>query len=714
MTANESSNAQSQCRYQQKLADFAFFDLADDSDERDPGMLESMATLKRKRESGSSIARASTPDSSAISQRQLRSVTRISDKVQALNRSTSAPSGPDQAQQTDISTVASLQKRSVSSLGTAIGTGPATSSKIPSTNPSGKVFEGCYFYFFPNNENHPGRRFRMQKAVEHGAGREVKWSAAVTHLIVDRSMNYEQVCGFLSATEKLEQIPAHVHVVNENYPADCISYRSLVDPQQKQYEVRGFEPQRHDPELPRQKAAAAPSSSELKPAGKAVQSRHPQTPSQNTVATTITDPSPQQRSSPPWLRPPPPVPEQDNGAIIAKETFTEQDELGRAIEEAKQAQGLLLDEDDAESRPGSSGSESDRASKKTDVPKWQEKFQCMQKNTVNAKDGPNATTIAILQEMSEHYVKMQDTWRPIAYRKAINTLRNHPVKVCTAEEAEKLPFIGGRLALKVEEIVYTNHLRRLESAKAEPTDKVLQIFLGVYGIGFNAGMKFVAQGYKTLSELREHAKLNDNQRIGIDHYEDFNSRISRAEVKQHSDVVRSAAHKLDPAIEIYTMGSYRRGAQSSNDIDLIITHPHWTVSQLRSLLVDRLIPCLFKQDFLQCSLASISKVDGTKWHGASRLPGSKVWRRIDFLLVPMTELGAALIYFTGNDIFNRSMRLLASRKGMRLNQRGLYRNVMRGKGREKVTEGELVEGRDEKRIFEVLGVPWREPEERIC
>lgn len=51
---------------------------------------------------------------------------------------------------------------------------------------------------------------------------------------------------------------------------------------------------------------------------------------------------------------------------------------------------------------------------------------------------------------------------------------------------------------------------------------------------------------------------------------------------------------------------------------------------------------------------------------------------------------------------------------MRLNQHGLYRDVMRGKGRVKVTEGELVEGRSEKRIFEVLGVPWREAEERRC
>ena len=84
------------------------------------------------------------------------------------------------------------------------------------------------------------------------------------------------------------------------------------------------------------------------------------------------------------------------------------------------------------------------------------------------------------------------------------------------------------------------------------------------------------------------------------------------------------------------------------------------------------------------------------------------------MLVPSTERGAALLYFTGNDIFNRSMRLLASRKGMRLNQRGLYRDVMRGGGRQKLSEGELVEGRDERVIFDVLGVRWREPHERCC
>lgn len=38
-------------------------------------------------------------------------------------------------------------------------------------------------------------------------------------------------------------------------------------------------------------------------------------------------------------------------------------------------------------------------------------------------------------------------------------------------------------------------------------------------------------------------------------------------------------------------------------------------------------------------------------------------RRIDILTIPEPQWGAALIYFTGDDIFNRSMRLLAHHKG---------------------------------------------------
>lgn len=88
-----------------------------------------------------------------------------------------------------------------------------------------------------------------------------------------------------------------------------------------------------------------------------------------------------------------------------------------------------------------------------------------------------------------------------------------------------------------------------------------------------------------------------------------------------------------------------------------------------------------------------------QWHGASKINGIPRWRRIDFLVAPWDERGATLLYFTGSDIFNRSMRLLASKKGYGLNQRGLFKNVMRGPQRQKVTDGTKVEGEDEKVSF---------------
>jgi DNA polymerase IV len=316
--------------------------------------------------------------------------------------------------------------------------------------------------------------------------------------------------------------------------------------------------------------------------------------------------------------------------------------------------------------------------------------------------------------MADYYEQTGDAWRLRAYRKATTTLRKHPVKVRTKEEAQMLPNVGERLAIKIEEIAFTNRLRRLDNAIAEPTDQILKVFMNIYGVGYETASKWVRLGFKTLDDLLEEADLTASQKIGIQHYDDFLQRIPRAEVEKHGALVRYELHKIDPAFEVIIGGSYRRGAKDSGDIDCIITRPDTSANHIHMVVMEQLMPTLFKKGFLQAGLAVTSRDDGSKWQGASCLPGLKVWRRIDFLYVPSDEIGAALIYFTGNDLFNRSLRLLASKKGLRLNQKGLYKDVIRGPGRVKVTEGILVEGKDEKKIFEILGVPWRPPEHRIC
>lgn len=434
-------------------------------------------------------------------------------------------------------------------------------------------------------------------------------------------------------------------------------------------------------------------------------------------------------------------PEQTGGQET-KAVKTYDDALSRAILEAKAIAHLPLDEDEDSESPTASflysedASEPDRESSEmpAKLPKplnfvskasaLRDKkainlntFQCMDPGANGyTSHNPNARTIQVLEEMCKHYDQMQDYWRTLAYRKGVTTLKKQTVKITTARQAAALPFIGQRLADKIEEIVLTDGLRKLDNARNDPLDVILRLFLGVYGAGLVQANKWIQAGHRTLEDLQTKAKLTESHKIGIEHYADFNSRIPRAEVEAHGAIVISALRQIDDKFQATVMGSYRRGASDSGDIDMIITRPSTPLATLRTVVFDKLIPHLYNIDFLKASLATSRSNDpsGTKWHGASCLPASHLWRRMDFLLVPEEEMGAALIYFTGNDIFNRSIRLLARKMGMRLNQRGLYKDVKRGRQGEKLNEGVLVEGRSEKKIFEVLGVPWREPHERIC
>ena len=329
---------------------------------------------------------------------------------------------------------------------------------------------------------------------------------------------------------------------------------------------------------------------------------------------------------------------------------------------------------------------------------------------------PNGRTVEVLQQMLEYYTRTADHWRTLAYRKAITALRMQSQQISTRTQALSVPGIGPRLAAKIEEIVLTDHLRQLDHTNDTAEDRAIQEFLGIYGVGLSQASRWVAQGYRTLSDLLDRAPLTKNQRIGVERYRDFAQRIPRKEVEAHGAIVRKAVQNVDSSMQVIIGGSYRRGAQDSGDIDLLITKTDASLEQLRIVVLHTVVPQLFRDGFLQVGLAVSQRHDhsGSQWQGASVLPGSHLWRRIDLLLVPGAQFGAALIYFTGNDIFNRSMRLLAQKKGMCLNQRGLWANVLRNAQKEKINPGRLVEGRDERRIFEILGVPWRPPEHRIC
>ncbi|KAI4097310.1 MAG: hypothetical protein LQ344_000409 [Seirophora lacunosa] len=550
--------------------------------------------------------------------------------------------------------------------------------------------------------------------MERGATWIKQWDDRITHIIVDKSLSFSDILKFL----KMSSIPSTMTLVNELYPAECVQYQTLVNPDQRLYQVQGFQ-EKSKPEQEQSFETPSNGSLQLK-AGKS-RTKPSQTPTRTEASdqTTVNRPCAIDTTT----RPVPEAPVIQGPRLDNRPP----DALDKAIEETLAVKDLPLDEADEDhslhSRPtdpaGSNESEeeAEAAKKKARLPQksWQSKFSCMEKHAAADREvNPNAKTIEILQQMSDYYDRTRDHWRSLAYRKCVSALRKQPNRITTKREALAIPGIGDRLASKIEEIAFTDRLRRLENTSLDDRDVALQLFLRIYGVGPSQASQWIDQGHRTLADLLAKAPLTKNQRVGIAHIDDFAARIPRREVERHAKLVRDACHQADPTVELTVGGSYRRGAPDSGDVDFIVTKPGAPIETLRTLVLDTVIPRLFAANYLKASLAAGSNI-GSKWHGCACLPGpASVWRRVDFLLVPHAELGAALIYFTGNDIFNRSIRLLASKKGYRLNQRGLWKDVLRGKARERVTQGTLVEARSERRIFEILEVPWRPPSHRIC
>lgn len=170
--------------------------------------------------------------------------------------------------------------------------------------------------------------------------------------------------------------------------------------------------------------------------------------------------------------------------------------------------------------------------------------------STSSTSSPNALTIEVLQQMCNYYEVTKDHWRFNAYRKAITALKRHPSRITTKEGALAIPGIGDRLADKIQEIVMTNTLRRLESIESDPDDEVIRVFCNIYDANYAQAQKWFAQGFRTLDDLRESADLIYGQRIGLEYYQDFQTRIPRAEVEAHGAYTRKTIQEIDPAITV--------------------------------------------------------------------------------------------------------------------------------------------------------------------
>lgn len=311
----------------------------------------------------------------------------------------------------------------------------------------------------------------------------------------------------------------------------------------------------------------------------------------------------------------------------------------------------------------------------------------------------NVDVARIFQQVADLLeIQGANPFRIRAYRNAARTIETlgSPVAALTDQKTalEELPGIGADLAGKIREIVKTGTLGLLSELTRRTPETLVQL-MHVPGLGpKRASLLHKKLHIKTVADLERALAAGKLQKVrGFK--ETLEARIRRglAERKAHEGRIGLAtADAYVPSLVAYlkkipgvsrleVAGSYRRRRETVGDVDIL-------VSASRGAEVGK-------------RFVSYPDVQQVLAEGPTRC--SVVLRsglQVDLRVVPAASFGAALHYFTGSKAHNIAVRTLGVKRGLKVNEYGVFRR------------GRRVGGRDEAEVFASVGLPWIPPELR--
>ena len=317
--------------------------------------------------------------------------------------------------------------------------------------------------------------------------------------------------------------------------------------------------------------------------------------------------------------------------------------------------------------------------------------------TMSSSTRMNEQLIELMEQLTKIMKSKGEFFRTKAYSDAADAIRLYDGDITDINQLKNTNGIGSTIMKKFKEYVETGKLRAIERERNNP----IHLFTEVYGIGPKKAKALVDSGVTTIPQLKSQAEelLTSAQKAGLRHYDDIKKRIPRREIdiyqKKLQDIFDTVA-KSTSTMEI--VGSYRRGAKNSGDIDIIISDSGNDTTVFGKFL-DKLIE--------KNILIEVLSRGKTKSLGISKL-SRKPARRIDFMYTAPEEFPFAILYFTGSKTFNTIMRARALELGYSMNEHGF--TIMKNK---KKTDKLKKVFPNEKAIFQFLGMKYVEPEKRV-
>jgi DNA polymerase (family 10) len=294
-------------------------------------------------------------------------------------------------------------------------------------------------------------------------------------------------------------------------------------------------------------------------------------------------------------------------------------------------------------------------------------------------------------------IKAENPFKIRAYRNASETIVHTAERIADLPAASRLALqgIGKDINAKITELLETGQIAYHQGLLEEFPPTILDL-LNLQGVGpKTVAMLYRELGIRTLEELEQAArdgKLRALKGMGakketwilkaLEERTRVTGRRLIAEAHDTAAALVAALRAHAPDAEITPVGSLRRGCETCGDIDIVAAGGPPTLME---------------------AFTTYHQVERVLAHGETK---SSVLLRggfqADLRTVARESLGAALQYFTGSKPHNIALRDRAIKRGLKLNEYGLYRN----------DDGVAIAGASEEEIYEALGLTFIPPELR--
>jgi DNA polymerase (family 10) len=316
----------------------------------------------------------------------------------------------------------------------------------------------------------------------------------------------------------------------------------------------------------------------------------------------------------------------------------------------------------------------------------------------------NLEIAAVLKEFGDLLeIKGSNPFRIRAYRNAVRTINDltRPLAAMVegGEDLTALPGIGKEMASHIRELVEWGELSALE-ALGEEVPRTLTDLIRLEGVGpKKAKTLWEELEVTSVDELEEALEADRVARLPgfgrksadkiLRSIGDFRKHQGRFLLSESDVLIRPLLHYLEkiPNVQrVEVAGSYRRRQETVGDIDILV---------------------LCEEDCEAVMEGFRSYPGAVRVEAAGGTKGRIVLRSglpVDLRILPRESYGSALHYFSGSKEHNVAIRSLGVKKGLRINEYGVFR----GAGSE-ASEEERLGGEEEEDVFRAVDLPWISP-----